>query len=108
MQWGQFCKLRLTGGDFDEVFAACLSKDQSQKPCPPSLFTRLRGDYSLGSINSVLWGQMHEASAIATYQESTKNHIQPSVLVLLPCGFLGSSPDEIILISVKRGQLFNV
>ena len=45
----------------------------------------------------------HEASAIATYQESTGHHIQPNGLVLLPCGFLGSSPDGIIVDISQEG-----
>ena len=101
--WGQFRKLRLTGSNFGEVIAACLRKEQSKKPFPPSLFKRLRGEYSIGSKDSVLWGQMHEASAIAKYQEITGNHVQPIGLVLLPCGFLGSSPDGIIFDMSQEG-----
>ena len=46
---------------------------------------------------------MHEASAIAKYQEITGNHVQPIGLVLLPCGFLGSSPDGIIFDISQEG-----
>ena len=102
--WGQFHKVRLTASNFGEVTAACFRQEQSQTPFPPSLFKRLRGEYSSGSKDSVLWGQMHEATAIAKYQEITGNQGRPINLVLLPCGFLGSSHDAIIVDISQHGS----
>ena len=104
--WGQFHTLRLIGSNCGEVIAACLRTQQSQTPFPPSPLQIMRGKYSLGSKDSVLWGQLHEASAIATYQEITLE-ITFSHLVLscFLVGFWEVVLMGYLLISVKRGQL---
>ena len=45
-----------------------------------------------------MWGQMHEFKAVQDYIKLTGNIVKPVDVVLLPCGFLGCSPDGLIYI----------
>ena len=44
-----------------------------------------------------MWGQMHENVAFDAYIKETGNHVEKTGLHLFECGFLGSSPDGIII-----------
>ena len=94
--WGSFRRLRLTGSNFGDVVRAMANKRDKDKPIPNSLLKNLRGEYSLGTKDSIMWGQMHEQIAIERYQQTTGNKVQPAGLYLFPCGFLGSTPGGII------------
>ena len=94
--WGSFRRLRLTGSNFGDVVRAMANKRDKDKPIPNSLLKKLRGEYSLGTKDSIMWGQMHEQIAIERYQQTTGNKVQPAGLYLFPCGLLGSTPDGII------------
>lgn len=63
---------------------------------PPSLFKTLQGEYHL-TKDAILWGQVHENIAINKYSEVTGKEVKKVGLVLFPCGFLGSSPDRVII-----------
>ena len=91
--WGKHRYLRLTGSNFGLVLAAYERHVSSNKPYSPSLFKTLKGEYSLSGKDSIMWGQMHEGKAIQDYIKLTGNTVKPVGLVLLPCGFLGCSPD---------------
>ena len=60
------------------------------------MFKRLRGEYALGTMDSIMSGQMHKDDAIKAYMEVTGNRVKPAGLYLFPCGFLGCSSDGII------------
>ena len=94
--WGQHRRLRLTGSNFGEVIKACQRNAMQSRPFPPSLFKKLMGEYSLGTKDSIMWGQMHEDVAIKAYEKHTGNVVKQAGLYLFVCGFLGSSPDGII------------
>ena len=94
--WAQYRRLRLTGSNFGDVIRACYRNINQNRPFPPSLFKNLKGEYSFGSKDSILWGQMHEDVAVSQYQDITGNKVKPAGLYLFPCGFLGCSPDGII------------
>ena len=94
--WGQYRRLRLTGSNFGHVIDACQRKETKNCPIPSSLLKKLRGEYSLGTKDAIMWGQMHEDVAIKQYSFITGNVVEPAGLHLFPCGFLGSSPDGII------------
>ena len=67
------------------------------RPFPPSLFKSLKGEYSLQKKYTIIWGQMHEETALAQYQVSTGNQVLQSGLQLFPCGYRGCSPDGIVI-----------
>ena len=94
--WGQHRRMRLTGSNFGHVIQACQRKLQKGNPIPPSLLKKLRGEYQLGTKDSILWGQVHEEVAMEKYREITKNKVEPAGLILFPCGYLGCSADGII------------
>ena len=100
--WGQYRRLRLTGSNFGEVIKACQRNAIQNRPFPPSLFKKLMGEYSLGTKDSIMWGQMHKDVAIKGYEKHTGNVVKPAGLYLFACGFLGSSPDGII--ETKAGE----
>ncbi len=103
--WGQFRRLRLTGSNFGDVIKAYERKRATDNPIAPSLLKKLRGEYSLGTKDSIMWGQMYEDVAIKKYKEETGNAVTPIGLVLFSCGFLGSSPDGIIIENGEKGVL---
>eukprot|EP00795_Rhopilema_esculentum_P014936 gene14936-6079_t len=94
--WGQYRKLQLTGSNFGDVIKAYKRKFESSKPIPPSLLKQLRGEYAMGKRDSIMWGQMHQETALKRYINETGNVVEQCGLLLFPCGFLGSSPDGII------------
>ncbi|XP_065068318.1 uncharacterized protein LOC135693705 [Rhopilema esculentum] len=94
--WGKHRYLRLTGSSFGLVLAAYERHVLNGKPYPPSLFKTLKGEYSLAGKDSIMWGQMHEEKALQEYIKLTGNTVKSVGLILLPCGFLGCSPDGII------------
>ena len=94
--WGKHRCLRLTGSTFGMVLAAYERNISNSKPYPPSLFKTLKGEYSVAGKDSIMWGQIHEGKAIQKYITLTGNTVKPVGLVLLPCGFLGCSPDGLI------------
>ena len=102
--WGQFHRLRLTGNNFGEVLKASQRHDAYGAPYPPSLFKKLKGEYSLGTKDAIMWGQMHEAQAIQDYMQKTGNKVKQAGLYLFPCGFLGSSPDGIIELAAAQND----
>ena len=94
--WGKHRRLRLTGSNFGEVLKAFDRHHCQGRPFPPSLFKKLKGEYSFGTKDAILWGQMHEEHAIKEYSKVTGNSVTPCGLFLFPCGFLGSTPDGIV------------
>ena len=94
--WGKHRYLRLTGSNFGLVLAAYDQHVSKNKPYPPSLFKILKGEYSLAHKDPIMWGQMHEFKAVQDYIKLTGNTVKPVGLVLLPCCFLGCSPDGLI------------
>lgn len=105
--WGRYRQLRLTSSNFGQILDCYNRHKNSNIPYPKSLFKALKGEYNL-STQAVLWGQAHEEIAIERYAQVTNNFIEKIGLVLFPCGFLGSSPDRIILAknaSQDRGVL---
>ena len=95
--WGRFRRLRLTGSNFGDVLAAVARHMASGKPYPASLFKKLKGEYCLGTKDCIMWGQMHEDHAIKQYMAETGNNVEKAGLYLFPCGYLGSTPDGIII-----------
>lgn len=61
------------------------------------MFKALKGEYNLEKKDPIIWGQMHEEEALKKYKGSTGNTVLPSGLQLFPCGYLGCSPDGIII-----------
>ena len=97
--WGKHRQLRLTVSNFDFIVAVYDSHQLKARPYPPSLFKSLMGEYNLAGKDSILWGQMHEQRAIEEYIRQTGNSVKRVGLILLPCGFLGCSPDGIITVA---------
>ncbi len=62
--WGKFRRLRLTGSNFGEVLGAFDRYHFAGRPYPQSLFKRLKGEYSFGTKDAIVWGQMHEEHGI--------------------------------------------
>lgn len=94
--WGKFRHLRLTGSNFGDVLGAIARHTTLNKPYPQSLFKKLKGEYSIGTKDSIMWGQMHEELATNQYMETTGNIVENAGLFLFPCGYLGSTPDGIV------------
>ena len=46
--------------------------------------------------DAIMWGQMHELTAIQAYKDETGNTVALTGLILFPCGYLGCSPDGMI------------
>ena len=103
--WGKLRRLRLTGSNFGKVLDAYNRNQSSGTPYPPSLFKSLKGEYQLGTKDSIIWGQVHEDVAIENYIERTKNQVYKIGLCLFECGFLGSSPDGFIIHDGTYGAL---
>ena len=102
--WGRykrFCTVvptpRLTGSNFGKVLQAIERNKHTGRPFPPSLFKSLKGEYNLQKRDAIIWGQMHERTALAQYQVATGNQVLQSGLQLFPCGYLGCSPDGIVI-----------
>ena len=75
-------------------------------PYPPSLFKTLKGEYNLGTKDSIIWGQVHEEIAIEHYKCKTQNRVENIGLCLFDCGFLGSTPDGIVyLVDGDKGEM---
>ena len=90
---------QISSPDRKQFWAGLAAYDQhvsNNKPYPPSLFKILKGEYSLARKDPIMWGQMHEFKAVQDYINLTDNTVKPVGLVLLPCGFLGCSPDGLI------------
>jgi len=95
--WGRYRRLRLTGSNFGKVLQAIERNKNTGRPFPPSLFKSLKGEYNLQKRDAIIWGQMHEKTALAQYQVATGNQVLQSGLQLFPCGYLGCSPDGIVI-----------
>ena len=54
--WGKLRRLRLTGSNFGKVIDAYNRNIINGTPFPPSLFKLLKGEYQLGTKDSVIWG----------------------------------------------------
>ena len=102
--WGQYRKLRLTGSNFGNIIQACQRKLQKGNPIPPSLLKKLRGEYQLGTKDSIMWGQVQEEVAIEKYIEVTGNKVEPAGLILFPCAYLGCSPNGIIYEEASKSK----
>lgn len=94
--WGKFRSLRLTSSNFGRVIHSYDRHYLDITSYPPSLFNTLQGEYNL-TKDAILWGQVHESSAMQKYSEVTEKAVKKIGLVLFPCGFLGSSPDGVVL-----------
>ena len=94
---GMYRRLRLTGSNFCRVIKAAERHEATGHAYPPSLFKTLRGEYNLERRDPILWGKMHEEEALQLYKKKTGNIVMPSGLQLFPCGYLGCSPDGIII-----------
>ena len=104
--WGKLRRLRLTGSNFGKVIDAYDRNLSKGTPYPPSLFKSLRGEYQLGTKDSIIWGQVHEDIAIERYVRDTKNKVEKVGLCLFECGFLGSTPDGLVIAeNDERGAL---
>ena len=94
--WGKYRRLRLTGSNFGMVIRATDNHMANGKPYAASLFKTLKGEYSLHGKDAIMWGQMHELTAIQACKDETGNTVAPTGLILFPCGYLGCSPDGMI------------
>ncbi|XP_065063851.1 uncharacterized protein LOC135690270 [Rhopilema esculentum] len=106
--WGMYRRLRLTASNFGMVLKSIDRKKNTGRPFPPSLFKSLRGKYNLERKDPIIWGNMHEEIALKAYIEKTGNQVVQSGLQLFSCGYLGCSPDGIIIpkeTSGSRGAL---
>ena len=103
--WGRIRKFRLTGSNFGKVLASC-NRCNAKGTYPPSLFKTLSGECDLSGRDVIMWGQMHEETAITAYKTATRNLVEKVGLLLFPCGFLGCSPDGMVLTEdQQRGVL---
>ena len=50
----------------------------------------------LNTKDAIMWGQMHEDTAIDSYIKLTGNRVDKIGLCLFECGFLGSTPDGVV------------
>ena len=94
--WGLYRRLRLTGSNFGTVLKAIDRNQLKGRPFPPSLFKSLKGEYNLQKKDAIIWGQMHEDTALKEYVVKTGFQVVPTGLHLYPCGFLGCTPDGIV------------
>ena len=94
--WGRLRRLRLTGSNFGNVLDAYNRYHKNGTAYPESLFKLLKGEYNMEGKDPIMWGQMHEDTAIKAYENKTGNRVQDIGLCLFECGFLGSSPDGIV------------
>ena len=97
IQWGRIRRLRLTRSNFGKVIDAYDRHQKKGVPFPPSLFKSLKGEYKLDTKDSIMWGQMHESISFDAYIRETGNIVEKTGLHLFECGFLGSSPDGIVI-----------
>lgn len=95
--WGRLRRLRLTGSNFGKVLDAYERHLQKGTPYPESLFKSLKGEYRLEGKDSIMWGQMHEDNAISAYVALTNNRVEKIGLCLFDCGYLGSTPDGLVI-----------
>ena len=102
--WGAYCKMRLTGSTLGEVIKATERKQRSNLPIPPSLLKKLRGEYSFNKKDSVMWGQMHEETALKLYMQKNEYSVEDCGIFLFPCGFLESSQDGISTAGEEDGK----
>ena len=103
--WGRLRRLRLTGSNFGKVLDCYNRNALSGTPYPESLFKSLRGEYKMDGKESIMWGQMHEETAIKAYVAKTKFRVDQIGLCLFECGFLGSSPDGLVCACDELGVL---
>ena len=94
--WGLYRRLRLTASNFGIVLKAISRNDRTGRPFPPSLFKTLKGEYNLQKKDPIIWGQMHEDTALKMYIGKTGFLVEPTGLNLFPCGFMGATPDGIL------------
>ena len=80
--WGRYRRLRLTGSNFGKVLQAIERNKNTGRPFPPSLFKSLKGEYNVQKKDAIIWGQMHEKTALAQYQVATGNQVLQSGLQL--------------------------
>ena len=102
--WGMYRRLRLTASNFGMVLKSIDRKENTGRPFPPSLFKSLRGEYNLERKDPIIWGNMHEEIALKAYIEKTGNQVVQSGLQLFSCGYLGCSPDGIIIPKETSGS----
>ena len=102
--WGRYRRLRLTASNFGKVLKAIQRNENTGRPFPPSLFKSLKGEYNLQKKDAIIWGQMHEETALKQYKMLTGNQVLHSGLQLFPCGYLGCSPDGIIIANASAGN----
>ena len=95
--WGRYRRLRLTGSNFWKVLQAIKHNKNTGRPFLPSLFKSLTGEYTLQKRDAIIWVQMQEKTALAQYQVATGKQVLQSGLHLFPCGYLGCSPDGIVI-----------
>ncbi len=63
------------------------NKRATNNPIAPSLLKKLGGE-SIGTKDSIMWGQMHEGIAIKKYTEETGNAVNQLGLCYFPVDFL--------------------
>lgn len=105
--WGKMRKHRVTGSNFGAVIAA-YNRHNTSGAYPESLYKTLCGEYNLSGKDAIMWGQMHEETAIADYKKFTGNAVEKVGLTLFPCGFLGCSPDGIIITEDERRGVLEI
>ena len=54
------------------------------------------GEYNLGGIKAVMWGNNNEDEAIQAFKSKTELHVVPTGLWLDSTGLLGASPDGLV------------
>ena len=64
-------------------------------------------DEGMFTTKAMLWGQMQERHAKASYKTITQNRVQDSPLMLHPTLMCGASPDGLV-IDVQTGELGNL
>jgi len=85
-------KFRLTASKFGLVIKAIKKQKFSD-----SFFKTLLESYTLEGVKAIQWGRNNEEVAVKRFCEDTNKTVAKSGLWLDTCGFLGASPDGIVV-----------
>lgn len=101
--WGMYQRLRLTASNFGWVLKQLNDMKTVDMHFQPLYSKDVKREYNTERRDAILRGQMHEEEALELYREKTGNIVMPSGLQLIPCGYLGCSPDGIIINNLGSG-----
>ena len=93
-EWARIRLCRLTASKFGDILKVMMKP----RPSPPaSLLEGLLKHKKLDGVRALLWGRTHEKVALKKFTEVTGKTVQLTGIWLHESGFLGGSPDGLIV-----------